>query len=49
MKISIDKGELEIERENLTARDEDPTFIPTDPDPARLEKYSGSGSDLKSK
>ena len=28
-------------------RDEDPTFFSTDPDPAQLEKYSGS--DLKSK
>ena len=30
-------------------RDEGPTFFSTDPDPAQLEKYSGSGSDLKSK
>ena len=28
-------------------RDEDPIFFSTDPDPAKLEKYSGS--DLKSK
>merc|ERR1719341_12544 len=31
-------------------RDEDPTFFYTDldPDPAQLEKYSGSGSDSES-
>ena len=33
-------------RDQVT-RDEDPTFFSTDP--AQLEKYSGSGSDLKSK
>ena len=26
----------------LKIRDEDPTFFSTDPDPAQLEKYSGS-------
>ena len=35
----------------LSVRDEDPRFFWTDPDPAQLEKKSGSysGSDLKSK
>ena len=33
--------------DKLKSRDEDPTFFSTDPDPAQLEKYSGS--DLKSK
>ena len=31
----------------LKSKDEDPTFFTTDPDPAHLEKYSGSN--LKSK
>ena len=26
----------------IKSRDEDPTFFSTDPDPAKLEKYSGS-------
>ena len=30
-------------------RDEDPALFSRDPDPAQLEKYYGSGSDLKSK
>ena len=43
---------LREQRERATfrkSRDEDPTFFSTDPDPAQLEKYSGSGSNLKSK
>ena len=40
-------------QEMTLTRDEDPTFFSTDPDPAQLEKYFGSGSDcgsdLKSK
>ena len=34
---------------SVKGRDVDPKLFSTDPDPAQLEKYSGSGSDLKSK
>ena len=39
---------LPITVNGLNIRDEDPTFFSTDPDPAQLEKYSGSGSDSDS-